>query len=70
MMIFNILMLMAFVLLMSALIMPQVYVIIDSYKEYKEINHFRWIFIILGMSFTLLATVLFVVAITIYLFKS
>ena len=70
MMIFNILMFMVFVLLMSALIMPQVYVIIDSYKEYKEINQFRWIFVILGMSFTLFATVLFIVAITIYLFKS
>lgn len=70
MVILNILVFMAFVLLMSALVMPQVYVIVDSYKEYKEINQFRWIFIILGMSFTILATVLFIVAITIYLFKA
>lgn len=70
MMFFNILMFAVAVLTLLGLLVVQVYVIIDSYREYKMINHSGWVVVILGMSLTLLATLLFVVAIIVYILNT
>lgn len=66
---FNILMFISFILMLLSLLVVQVYGIVDSYREFKVCGQYSYIAVICGLLSTTVATITFMLAITIYLFS-
>lgn len=68
MLIFNILMFISFMLVMISLVIAQAYFILESYKEFKRYRDAGFLVTAIGLSGTIIATVSFMVAVSLNLF--